>query len=168
MPTSPDEHEVRCVEGYANNMYVGGSDGVIEWWIYDGNAGTSEVGSDIRQLQTHSLTPQNRGWKLQTKHKVFPARPISKIVLLPKVGRCFVLSDGTLHPLSLPNLEPVPSSQIPPIRGVVSVALNDDELDLGLETDNVTDMTIVVVKRKGLVIYRLGTRMTSVKVGRLS
>lgn len=41
--TPPERTEVRCVEGFGNNLYVGGSDGVIEWWVYDGSAGPSEV-----------------------------------------------------------------------------------------------------------------------------
>lgn len=87
-------------------------------------------------------------------------------MLLPKVSRALVLSEGTLHPLSLPGLEPLPSNSIGAVRGVVSVALNDDELDLaGKEGEGVTDMTVVLVKRKGLGIYRLGQRMTMVKVG---
>ncbi len=39
----PERTEVRCVEGFGANLYVGGSDGVIEWWVYDGSAGPSEV-----------------------------------------------------------------------------------------------------------------------------
>ena len=34
--------EVNCVEGYGNNLYVGGSDGVVQWWVCDG-VGTSQV-----------------------------------------------------------------------------------------------------------------------------
>ncbi|KLT38373.1 hypothetical protein CC85DRAFT_289576 [Cutaneotrichosporon oleaginosum] len=143
---APERPEVRCVEGFGANLYVGGSDGVVEWWVYDGSAGPSE----------------NRGWKLQRKHKLFPCRPVNRVVLLPKVSRALILSEGTLHSLSLPGLEPLPSSSIAPVRGVVSVVLNDDELDLA-DKDGVTDMTVVLVKRKGLGIYRLGQRMTMVK-----
>jgi hypothetical protein len=35
--------EVRCVEGYGNNLYVGGSDGVVEWWVCDGTSGSDGV-----------------------------------------------------------------------------------------------------------------------------
>ena len=76
-----------------------------------------------------------------------------------------MLSDGTLHPLSLPGLEALPSNLAAPLRGVVSVGLNDDELDLaGEDGEGVTDMTAIVVRRKGLGMYRVGNRMTSVKV----
>lgn len=103
---------------------------------------------------------------MQHKHKLFPARPVSRIVLLPKVARVLVLSDGTLHPLSLPGLEPLPSNVMGSIRGVISVVLNDDELDLGgFDGEGASDMTVVVVKHKGIVVYRLGHRMTALKVG---
>lgn len=91
---------------------------------------------------------------------------MSKIVLLPKLGRAFVLSEGTLHPLSLPSLEPVPSTVIQPLRGVVSVILDDDELEwggVGAEEKG-AEMTVVVVRRKGLGIYRLGQRLVTQNV----
>lgn len=52
------------------------------------------------------------------------------------------------------------------LRGVVSVILDDNELDWGGpgSEDKSTDMTVVVVRRKGLGIYRLGTRLTAIKV----
>lgn len=33
LPQRRDGTEVRCVEGYGVNLYVGGSDGVVEWWV---------------------------------------------------------------------------------------------------------------------------------------
>jgi hypothetical protein len=75
-------------------------------------------------------------------------------------------TDGTLHFLSLPNLEPVPSTLISPLRGVVSIILNDDELEWGGpgSEDKTAEMAVVVVRRKGLGVYKLGTRMVAVKV----
>lgn len=71
-----------------------------------------------------------------------------------------------MHAVTLPNLEPVPSTQIPPTRGIISIILDDDEMDWGgpgTEDRNV-EVTIVLVRRRGLGIYKLGTRMQSVKV----
>ncbi|ORY34108.1 hypothetical protein BCR39DRAFT_518520 [Naematelia encephala] len=141
--------EVRCVDGYGPNLYIGRSDGVVEWWVCDGSP----------------TTASQNGWSLRHKHTLFPRRPVSKIVLLPKVSKLFVLSDGTLHAFLLPTLEPVNSSLIPPLRGITSVILDDDELDWagpGTEEKN-AEMTFVVVRRKGLGIYRLGNRMNAVK-----
>ncbi|KAK8864291.1 hypothetical protein IAR55_001537 [Kwoniella newhampshirensis] len=141
--------EVRCVEGYGPNMYVGGSDGVIEWWVCDGQASAG----------------QNNGWILRNQHTLFPRRPVSKMYILPKIAKILIISDGTLHALALPNLEPISSSLVPPLRGVVSMALDDDELEWsgpGTE-DKTAEMTVVIVRRKGLGVYRLGNRMNSVK-----
>lgn len=44
---SPDtdgpRKEVRCVEGYEKNLYVGRSDGVVEWWVLDSTAPNTTV-----------------------------------------------------------------------------------------------------------------------------
>lgn len=109
-----------------------------------------------------------------------------KIILLPKVSKCFVLSgelfsgrddpstitdrlDGTLHALMLPSLEPLPSTTIQTLRGVVNVVLNDEELEWAgpSHADKTTDMTAVVIRRKGLGIYKVGSRMVLIKVSRL-
>ncbi|RSH83741.1 hypothetical protein EHS25_005356 [Saitozyma podzolica] len=141
------QREVKCVEGYGQNLYIGGSDGVVEWWVCDGGAGSSH----------------GQGWTLRHKHTLFPRRPVSKIILLPRVSRAFILSDGTLHPLALPNLEVLPSTVIAPLRGVTSVVLDDEELGWDGGEDRGGEMTVVVVRRKGLGIYKLGSRMVPFK-----
>lgn len=66
----------------------------------------------------------------------------------------------------LPSLEPLPSTTIQTLRGVVNVVLNDDELEWAgpSHEDKTTDMTMVVVRRKGLGIYKVGSRMVLMKV----
>lgn len=52
------------------------------------------------------------------------------------------------------------------MRGVISIILDDDEMDWagpGTEDRNV-EVTVVLVRRRGLAMYRLGTRMQAVKV----
>lgn len=46
------------------------------------------------------------------------------------------------------------------------MVLNDDELDWGGPgtEGKATDMTVIVVRRKGLGVYRVGARMLPVKV----
>lgn len=46
----------------------------------------------------------------------------------------------------------------------MSVILNDDELDYGQGSEEKTDMTVVIVRRRVLGIYRLGNRLQSIKV----
>lgn len=66
----------------------------------------------------------------------------------------------------LPSLEPLPSTTIQTLRGVVNVVLNDEELEWAgpSHEDKTSDMTAVVVRRKGLGIYKVGARMTLIKV----
>ena len=46
---------MRCVEGYGPNLYVGGSDGVVEWWVCDGDTGGTQV--SMRDLSGESDRP---------------------------------------------------------------------------------------------------------------
>lgn len=39
---------------------------------------------------------QQAGWTLRHKHTLFPKRAVSKIILLPKVSKCFILSGESL------------------------------------------------------------------------
>ncbi|WWC89446.1 uncharacterized protein L201_004370 [Kwoniella dendrophila CBS 6074] len=141
--------EIKCVEGYGQNLYIGNSDGTVEWWMCE--AASAGNGMD--------------GWVMKNRHTLFPRRPVGKMYILPKIAKILIISDGTLHALSLPNLEPLPSSHVPPLRGVVSVILDDQELEWGGpgSEDLNAQMTVVVVRRKGLGVYKLGNRLNSVK-----
>jgi hypothetical protein len=35
--------EINCVEGYDKNIYIGRSDGIVEWWVIDGSAEDMKV-----------------------------------------------------------------------------------------------------------------------------
>ncbi|WWC70320.1 uncharacterized protein I206_104270 [Kwoniella pini CBS 10737] len=141
--------EVRCVEGYGENLYIGNSDGTVEWWMCE----PASAGNGMD------------GWSMKYRHTLFPRRPVNKMYILPKISKLLIISDGTLHALALPNLEALPSSHVPPLRGVVSVILDDEELEWGGpgSEDPNAQMTVVVVRRKGLGVYKLGNRMNSVK-----
>ncbi|WVW83780.1 hypothetical protein I302_105801 [Kwoniella bestiolae CBS 10118] len=147
--SSSTAKEVRCVEGYGQNLYIGNSDGTVEWWICE----AASAGNGMN------------GWGMKHRHTLFPRRPVNRVYILPKISKILMISDGTLHALSLPNLEPLPSSHVPPLRGVVSVILDDEELEWGGpgSEDPNAQMTVVVVRRKGLGVYKLGNRMNSVK-----
>ena len=40
--------EVNCVEGYDKNVYIGRSDGIVEWWVIDGNSGDDKVSLTVK------------------------------------------------------------------------------------------------------------------------
>lgn len=54
------------------------------------------------------------------------------------------------------------------MRGVLSVVLNDEEMEWGGPgaDDKGAEMLVVVVRRKGLGIYKLGSRMVNIKVSK--
>lgn len=52
--------EVRCVEGYGQNLYVGGSDGVVEWWVCDGGS-SSQVSPACRLYPLCSQVSRQKG-----------------------------------------------------------------------------------------------------------
>jgi hypothetical protein len=83
--------EINCVEGYDKNIYIGRSDGIVEWWVIDGNAGDTKV-REVARYELGNAYSQNNGWTLRHKHTLFPRRAVSKIILLPKVSKCFILS----------------------------------------------------------------------------
>lgn len=93
---------------------------------------------------------------------LFPRRPVSKIILMPVVGKALVLSDGTLSFFTLPTLDPVPSALINPIRGVVTAVIDDAEMDA--DTDKPAEMGLCVIKRKSIMLFRLGARLMTDKV----
>jgi hypothetical protein len=84
------------------------------------------------------------------------------VIPLDKISRL----DGTMHSLALPSLEVIPSAVIQPLRGVSSVILDDNEMEWagpGGDERN-AEVIVVVVRRRGLAVYRLGERMQLVKV----
>ncbi|CED83238.1 Vacuolar assembly/sorting proteins VPS39/VAM6/VPS3 [Phaffia rhodozyma] len=137
--------KVKCkwVEGYNNNLYIGTSDGQVLWYTYS----TTET----------SIDP----YTLRHKHSIFPRRPIDRIYLLPSISKALILSESTLHFVTLPSLEPVLPALIQPIRGVVAVSV--DEGHEYYSADGVDEVGLCVVKRKVISVLRLGTRLFHVK-----
>lgn len=81
------------MEGYEKNLYVGRSDGVVEWWVLDGTAPNTTVRSLVLLNKTIDTNDwQQNGWTMRHQYTLFPKRAVSKIILLPKVSKCFVLS----------------------------------------------------------------------------
>ncbi len=115
------------------------------------------------QLNVH---PQALSYVLRARQPLSPRRPANKILILPPIGKLLVLSEGVLQFFYLPNLDPVPNNVITPIRGVVTVALDDQEVALQIVDTSGTgmEMSVCVVKKKTVALYRLGTRMSWIQV----
>jgi hypothetical protein len=72
-------------------------------------------------------------------------------------------TESTLHFLTLPTLDPIPTALIQPIRGVITVAI-DEGKNLYAQDGTGEDVGLCVIKRRGISVYRLGGRLFSVKV----
>jgi hypothetical protein len=76
--------------------------------------------------------------------------------------------DGTLYFLALPTLEPLPHGSAQPIRDVIDVALDDQEIAWRPGDDDHggkgVDITLSIVKRKAISIYRLGNKLSFLHV----
>ncbi|GAA6015822.1 hypothetical protein JCM10207_008808 [Rhodosporidiobolus poonsookiae] len=68
-----------------------------------------------------------------------------RIVLLPRLDKAVLLSEGVLTFHALPNLNPLPVSQFPAIKGVAAFALDEDELAGGGQPES---MQVCVTKRR--------------------
>ncbi len=151
-----------------NSIYVGTSDGSLLWYVIEPVPGLQQVSFGPSWTRT-SLTPAPRlpqplAYHLRARQTVYPRGPISRILLLPPIGKLLVLADSTLHFFQLPSLEPVPPGVISPVRGVVAVALDDQEM--GMHAEGEREMSLVVVKRRTVGLYMLGMRLMWLQVGR--
>lgn len=166
------------MEGYGQNLYIGGSDGVVEWWVCDGGAGSSHVSGPVlcctnsnalRRVKDGHCDISTRSFRVGLSARSyscpgFHERSYFRVSTPLHITHVAEPSDGTLHPLALPNLEVLPSTVIAPLRGVTSVVLDDEELGWDGGDEKGGEMTVVVVRRKGLGIYKLGSRMVPFKV----
>lgn len=166
-PAKKKRVKCRCVEAYGNNLYIGTSDGQVLWYTYDASGSSSVRRPRLPRAQAArvSLTPllpsrprSQEPYTLRHRHNIFPRRAITSIHLLPSIAKALILSETTLHFVALPTLEPVPSGLIQSMRGVVAVAV--DEGPEGVEGEK----NVCVIKRKGIGIFRLSSRLFHVKV----
>ncbi|KAL7416423.1 hypothetical protein BDY24DRAFT_233923 [Mrakia frigida] len=144
-PKPPKKVRCRSVEAYGNNLYMGTSDGQVLWYTFD------PVGT--------STDP----YTLKHRHTLFPRKSVDRIFLLPSISKVLVLSESTLHFLTLPSLDPIPTALIQSIRGVITVALDESHHDLYSAEGSGDEVGICVIKRRGISVYRLGSRLFSVK-----
>ena len=68
----------------------------------------------------------------------------------------------------MPSLEPLPHGSVQPIRDVIDVALDDQEIAWRQGDDETggkgVEITLSIVKRKTIAIYRLGAKLSFLQV----
>lgn len=141
-------------------MYLGSSDGQILWYTMERSANPGDVSHILFQPESCPLTfrstcfMQPITYTHRNTQTIFPQRSISQLSLLPRVQKLAVVAEGTLHFFSLPFLETLTNPAIQAVRGVVSLALDDEEIGYRAEEEegDVGSMSLCILKRE--VIWR--------------
>ncbi|CAO1634950.1 unnamed protein product [Sympodiomycopsis kandeliae] len=132
---------VRCAEGYANNLYVGSSNGIVHHYVRSDEGSSSNPDQFIL---SSSKVISNSG------------KPIEKILVLYRIGLAAIVCESTLSWLHLPSLDPLPSNLLPTIRGVSTIVLDDEEVEDQGGIDGEGFVSLCVIKRKQAISAKIG------------
>ncbi|KAI8447962.1 hypothetical protein BY996DRAFT_4645738 [Phakopsora pachyrhizi] len=85
-------------------------------------------------------------------------RAVERLVLMPVIGLAFILSEGTVTFHSITDLEPRPTSSFPSIRGVSSVALDEETYEsrsISSRYHKPPEVMMCVIKKKTIHLLLL-------------
>ncbi|KAG6847009.1 hypothetical protein H0H93_010620 [Arthromyces matolae] len=103
--------QIRCAQAYGSEIYVGCSNGELVRFALQAD--------DPNKLESYNIL---------SRQIVPNEKPVDDIVLVPCLGRAFILSDRILHFYTLPSLDPVSPSIVKPIRHVVTFTVDHRDL----------------------------------------
>ncbi|KAH7098333.1 hypothetical protein BKA62DRAFT_713277 [Auriculariales sp. MPI-PUGE-AT-0066] len=142
IPADADPHNppaiVRCAQALGKDLYVGCSNGTVVRFA----------------LQEHPHRSQPSGYKYVSSLGMPGGKPIVEIALAPTVSKILVQSDARLFFLVYPNMEPVPTSMISPIRMVSTFAV-----DVGPSDPQLPSLRFAVIKQTGISFFNLRERL---------
>ncbi|KAH8829434.1 hypothetical protein DL96DRAFT_1598096 [Flagelloscypha sp. PMI_526] len=96
-------------------------------WFTEIYIGTSD--SRLLRFALQAEGNQLESYAALTELKVTGnGKPVDELVVIPSIMRALVLCDSTLHFYLLPSLEPVPYTQIRPIRNTISFCVDNRHL----------------------------------------
>lgn len=135
---------VQCAEALGNEIYVGCSNGDLLRFALQPS--TNPSSPDFYDLLSRQSVPNNR--------------PIDDIILIPSLSRAIVLSDRQVLVYTLPALDMIPSTAYKPIRNVVSIAIDVQQLRQlssrsGSPPAQPTPVSFCVIKRQSVSVYHL-------------
>lgn len=131
---------VRCAEAHYQNLYVGSSDGYLHHYT----------------LQDEGSSSNPDQFALKTSLKISTTgKPVEKILVLGRIGLVAVLAEATLSFFQLPDLHPIHSSTIGPIRGISTVVIDDVEVPNGGD-DGDGFVSLCLLKKKTATLVKVG------------
>ncbi|KAG6834490.1 hypothetical protein H0H93_009343, partial [Arthromyces matolae] len=103
-------------------------------------------------------------YNILSRQTVPNEKPVDDIVLVPCLGRAFILSDRILHFYTLPSLDPVSPSIVKPIRHVVTFTVDHRDLQRPPISLSSTSMALeavnfCIIKRTGIALYVMRERL---------
>ncbi|KZT07023.1 uncharacterized protein LAESUDRAFT_812372 [Laetiporus sulphureus 93-53] len=143
-PSAPSS-TICCAQALGAEIYVGCSDGELLRFAL-------QPGSNV--------TPDS--YSLQSRQSVVVGKPIKEIILVPSISRALLLADGQVYIYTLPSLDMVPSSVIRPIRGVVTIAADEEHLRrpaASASSQGVQPVDFCVIKKSSIEMYSLQERL---------
>ncbi|KAG5732330.1 Transforming growth factor-beta receptor-associated protein 1 [Termitomyces sp. T112] len=145
------ETQITCAQAFGSEIYAGCSNGELIRFALQAD--------DPNKLESYSIL---------SRQAVPNEKPVDEIVLVPCLGRAFILSDRILHFYTLPTLDPVSLNIVKPIRHVVTFAVDHRDLQRPAISPNTSSTALepvnfCVVKRTGIAMYVMRERMNFIK-----
>ncbi|CAJ0754292.1 15928_t:CDS:10 [Entrophospora sp. SA101] len=127
---------IEAVEAWENNLYIGTSDGNLLHYVVDD------------QISPETGTPYEY---LVSKKLIFGKRIVEKIVLFPQIMKA-VIFYSTLSFFSLPEMEALPATDFPLIKGVTCFS---HDLSMEGKTEKDGSVKICAIKKRSINIFSL-------------
>nr|CAG8434698.1 7037_t:CDS:10 [Entrophospora candida] len=127
---------IEAVEAWENNLYIGTSDGNLLHYVVDD------------QISPETGTPYEY---LISKKLIFGKRIVEKIVLFPQIMKA-VIFYSTLSFFSLPEMEALPATDFPLIKGVTCFS---HDLSMEGKTEKDGSVKICAIKKRSINIFSL-------------
>ncbi|KAJ9478240.1 TGF beta receptor associated protein 1 [Pseudozyma hubeiensis] len=142
------QRAIRCSESDGSFLYIGASDGLIHSFEITSPA-TSQASS------SRNVSPTPVSYRLKHSRSISNhAKPVEKIVLLRPFNAAAVLCEGVVSFFSLPHWSPIRT--LPSTRAVSTIVLDDEESDNGSGTDAAGMISICLVRRKNIILGKIG------------
>ncbi|CAG8455984.1 9617_t:CDS:10, partial [Acaulospora morrowiae] len=133
---------VESVEAWENNLYVGTSDGhIIHYFLDD-------------QISSENSIPNN--FQVSKLFLGFGKRIVERIMLFPQICVAIILY-STLSAYALPNMDPMPLSDFPYIKGVTCFC---HDISMEGKTENDGSVRICAIKKRNIHIFSIGSGWT--------
>ncbi|KAG6902189.1 hypothetical protein C0995_003285 [Termitomyces sp. Mi166 len=145
-----EDAQIRCAQAFGSEIYVGCSNG------------------ELIRFALQAEDPNKVSPPILSRQTVPNEKSVDEIILVPCLGRAFILSDRVLYFYTLPSLDPVSLNIVKPIRHVVTLAVDHRDLQRPPILPNTPSTALepvnfCIIKRTGIAMYVMRERMSFLK-----